>query len=65
MTNLQAGIWLISLIVGFSTIGFSLERPPNTFALLFLIVGTLTIIFLTQKIHELETEIAELKKPKW
>ena len=65
MTNLQAGIWLISLIGGFSTIASSLERPPNTFALLFLIAGLLTIIFFIQKIHELETEIAELKKPKW
>ena len=62
MTNLQAGIWLISILGGTYTILFSLEED-STVAMIFVSVGVVTILFLTQKIHELETEIAELKKP--
>ena len=62
MTNLQAGIWLISILGGTYTILFSLEED-STVAMIFVSVGVVTILFFTQKIHELETEIAELKKP--
>ena len=62
MTNLQAGIWLISILGGNYTILFSLEED-STVAMIFVSVGVVTILFFTQKIHELETEIAELKKP--
>ena len=63
MINVQAGIWLTSLLVGVATIGFSLERPPSFFAWGFLIAGFVTIVFLLQKTHELETKIAELRQP--
>ena len=53
----KSGIWLILLLVGVATIGFSLSKPPNFFAWGFLAAGFVTIIFQSQKIHELETEI--------
>ena len=62
----KSGIWLITLLVGVATIGFSLPQPPNFFAWGFLIAGFVTIIFLLQKIHELETEIERMQQPnKW
>ena len=62
----KSGIWLIFLLVGVATIGFSLPKPPNFFAWGFLIAGFVTIIFLLQKIHELENEIERMQQPdKW
>ena len=61
MTNLQGWIWLISLVVGAMTIMASLEIP--SFGFFFLIAGFMTITFLLDKIHKLETKIAELQQP--
>ena len=59
----KSGIWLITLLVGVATIGFSLPQPPNFFAWGFLIAGFITIIVLLAKIEELEAKIEQLQQP--
>jgi hypothetical protein len=62
----KSGIWLITLLVGVATIGFSLPQPPNFFAWGFLIAGLITIIVLLAKIEDLEAKIEQLQQPnKW
>ena len=57
MNKLQGWIWLSSLAIGYLTIMTSLE-PTLGWGFIFLNVGFMTIIFLLDRVHNLELKIA-------
>ena len=57
MNRLQGWIWLSSLAIGYLTIMLSLEAILG-WGFVFLNVGFVTVIFLLDRVHNLELKIA-------